>query len=277
MAKIVGVFAASHAPPIVREWENIRQANGDGLAQGFAELGQRIAAAEPDVLVVIAADHWANFFLNNMPSICIGVGAKHAGPPEPWLAAYPHNDMRGLPSFATYLAQELFSQGFEPSVSHELKLDHAFCVPLWKSGLTRLPPIVPVIINAIQPPLPTVTRCMDFGSALAKAIAKIPTSSRVVMLASGGLSHAVGEPLMGQIDETFDRRFFELLANGNRDELVGYLSDERVAAAGNGAAEIRFWLAAHGAAGFQGFESIFYAPIPETYTGCGLGEWKLPL
>jgi len=44
---------------------------------------------------------------------------------------------------------------------------------------------------------------------------------------------------------------------------------------GNGAAEIRNWVAAHGAAGKRGFELIGYCNCPEVYVGCGFASWNL--
>lgn len=275
MAEIVGIFATSHAPHIVREWEAVRAARGEGMAQGFTELGRRIEALEPDVILAIGADHWANFFLDNMPAFTIGLGATHLGPPEPFLSDYPHTEMRGHPELALHLAERGFAAGFEPSVSYELKLDHAFCVPFWKSGLTTLPPVVPVIINALQPPLPTISRCIDFGAVIGGALREMPGDTRVVILASGGLSHDVGGPRMGLVDEEFDRQFLALLEAGGQDDLLAYLADQRVARAGNGAAEVRMWAMAHGAAGLAGFEPILYEPVIEVYCGCGIGEWQL--
>lgn len=272
MAEIAGIFAVSHAPPIVRAWDMIRQTSG--LAEAFAELGRRIVALRPDVIVAIGADHWANFFLDNMPAICIGVGEEHGGPPEPWLAEYPHHTMAGHAQLAMHLAEASFRGGFEPSLSFELKLDHAFCVPFWKAGLDPLPPIVPIIINALQPPLPMPSRCLEFGTLLANAIRALPEPLRVVILATGGLSHSVGEPSMGVIDEAFDREALRLFANGDPKGLLSFLTDERMAQAGNGSAELRFWLTAHGAAGARDFDLIYYEPVPVTYTGCGIAEWR---
>lgn len=272
MAEIAGIFAASHAPPLVRDWESIEAGRKDTLSIAFADLGRRIADARPDVLVVIGADHWANFFLDNMPAICLGVGVDHGGPPERWLADYPHA-MKGDPDFAMHIATALFASGFEPSLSYDMRLDHAFCVPLWKAGVNPLPAILPIVINAMQPPLPTVARCFDFGAALARAIVDRPGRERVVILASGGLSHSVGEPMMGDIDEVFDREALALFERGDRDAVLAYLTDDRMARAGNGAHELRFWVAAHGAADARGFTTIHYEVVPETYTGCGFAEW----
>ena len=48
-------------------------------------------------------------------------------------------------------------------------------------------------------------------------------------------------------------------------------------AAGNGTAEVRNWVAAHGAAcaaGAHGFDLIHYSSMPEIYVGCGLASWR---
>ena len=274
MGEITGIFAASHAPPLVRDWESIEDGRKRGLANAFAELGKRISAARPDVIIVIGADHWANFFLDNVPAICIGVGDEHGGPPEKWLADYPHTRMVGKPDLAIHLAETAFAGGFEPSLSYRMRLDHAFCVPLWKTGLDPLPPIVPIVINALQAPLPTIARCLAFGELIANAIKGFPDPDRIVILASGGLSHSVGEPQMGEIDEAFDRECIERFSDGDPAELIKFLSDERMARAGNGASEVRFWAAAHGAARTCGFELIHYEAVPETFSGCGFAEWK---
>ena len=95
MAELTGVYAASHGPMIVRNWERLTSAERDGLTSAFMELGRRIRAGRPDALVVISPDHWVNFFIDNLPAICVGVGETHEGPPEPWLKAFPHRSLAG--------------------------------------------------------------------------------------------------------------------------------------------------------------------------------------
>jgi 2,3-dihydroxyphenylpropionate 1,2-dioxygenase len=36
-------------------------------------------ASKPDALIVIGAEHFANFFMNNMPSLCIGMRDVYEG------------------------------------------------------------------------------------------------------------------------------------------------------------------------------------------------------
>src|SRR6185436_12258423 len=87
MAELVGVFAASHGPMIAREWANLSAPTRSQVTTAFDEMGRRLNAARADVLIVIAPDHWSNFFINNLPAVCIGIGAENDGPPEPFMKA----------------------------------------------------------------------------------------------------------------------------------------------------------------------------------------------
>ena len=273
MADLVGVFAASHGPLLIREWEAVPPQQKQRLEEAFRTLGERMAQARPDLLVVVSPDHWSNFFLDNVPAVCIGVGDSHEGPPEPWMKAFPHRELAGHPAFALHLVREAMKRGFEPSVSHRLKLDHGICIPLWRMNLERLPRIVPMIVNSIEPPLPSLARCLAWGRQLADAIRSYPQDLKIAVLATGGLSHSIGEQTMGAIYEDFDReaiRRFALPA----EELITYLEKE-LPSHGNGSEEVRNWLVAHGAAGARGFELLDYLPVPKVIVGCGFAAWRV--
>jgi aromatic ring-opening dioxygenase catalytic subunit (LigB family) len=267
VASFVGAFAASHGPLIVREWDSIPEK--DRLASAFKELGRRLDAARPDVLIVVSPDHWSNFFLDNYPAVCIGVGEKNEGPPEPWMKAFPHREIAGHPALAYHLVS---SGGFEPSVSHRLKLDHGICIPLWRMELARLPAIVPMLVNSIEPPMPSLARCLEWGKLVRKAIESFPGDLRVAVLATGGLSHSIGEKTMGAIHEDFDRETIRLFSS-SEISLLKYL-DRELPSRGNGSEEVRNWLVAHGAAGGRSFELVDYLPVPAVIVGCGFASWK---
>ena len=78
------VFAGvcSHAPGIVGRAERADPAKRDALYAAFDDMRLRLEAARPDVLVVVAAEHFANFFMNNMPSFAIGMADAYDGPIE---------------------------------------------------------------------------------------------------------------------------------------------------------------------------------------------------
>jgi aromatic ring-opening dioxygenase catalytic subunit (LigB family) len=261
---------------MARAWEAVGTERLDSIKKTFAEMGRRFRAARPDVLVVLTPDHWVNFFIDNMPSVCIGVGEEHRAPSEPWMQnllpfAPP---WKGDPEFGLYLAERAFKEGFEPTVSYQLEMDHGVAIPLWKMGLTSLPPIVPFIVNTVEPPLISIQRCIDWGRFLRDAIEAYPQKLRVAIMATGGLSHSIGEADMGRIDEPFDMECVRQFKSGDIPSLVNFL-DEKVESGGNGAAEVRNWVMAHGAVNGRGFDLIGYHPYPEWYVGCAFASWNL--
>ena len=272
MASFAGAFAASHGPLLVREWEAVPPGEKSRLKNAFEELGRRLKSANPDVLIVVSPDHWSNFFLDNYPAVCLGVGAANEGPPEPWMKGFAHREIAGHPGLALHIAEEAMRGGFEPSVSHHLKLDHGACIPLWRMGLEKLPKIVPMLLNSIEPPMPTLRRCFEWGRLLATAIQSYKEDIRVAILGTGGLSHSIGEPTMGAIYEEFDHETIRLFSS-SEDSLISYLEDE-LPRRGNGSEEVRNWLVAHGAAGGRGFELVDYLPVPTVIVGCGFASWR---
>src|SRR5579863_5416969 len=136
MAELVGIFAASHGPIIARNWETMPRAHRDKLAAAFDEIGRRLKAAKPDVLIVVSPDHWVNFFINNLPSVCIGVGETHDGPPEPFMKDFART-LPGAPGLAMHIVKTALAEDFEPSISHHLTLDHGFCIPLLRMAIAR--------------------------------------------------------------------------------------------------------------------------------------------
>jgi aromatic ring-opening dioxygenase catalytic subunit (LigB family) len=275
MAELVGVFAASHGPVIVRDWDKLSMDIQTSLNAAFEEVGRRLTACKPDLVIVISPDHWVNFFMNNLPAVCIGVGEEHGGPPEPFMKPYPYADqMRGDPAFAAHLAETAMKWDFEPSVSHHLILDHGFCIPLWKMKLVRLPLILPLIVNDLEPPMISIRRCLQWGRLLGEAIASYPGDLRVAILATGGLSHSIGERTMGEVDEAFDERCIAAFRAGDDRTLIDEVEDG-LARTGNGAQEVRDWVIAHGAAGGGAFDLVAYLPTPEVYVGCAFASWTV--
>ena len=273
MARFVGSFAASHGPLMVRDWHLVPPEHKDRLTAAFRELGRRVAEAEPEMLVVVSPDHWVNFFLNNLPSVCIGVGEAHGGPPEPFMKAFPHESVPGDPAFAGHLLATALARDFEPAISHHLVLDHGFCIPLWRMELPRLPRIVPLIVNDLEPPMPSIRRCLAWGRLIAEAVASYPGDARIAVLGTGGLSHSIGEVTMGDIDEPFDQGCIRAFRDGGDDGLVAYL-EPALRATGNGGQEVRNWAVAHAAAGSAGFDLIDYLAVPSVYVGCAFASWR---
>lgn len=275
MAEFVGGFAAGHGPNIARHWTTLDPGTRDWIVDSYAELGRRVKALEPDVLVVQSNDHWVNFFLDNMPAFCIGIGDEHDGPPEPFMKpVFPHRTWPGHEALGRHLLDCALDSGFDPAYAQRLKLDHGICVPLWQMGVGPETAVVPLFINLMEEPFPKPARCIRWGQMIRRAIESFPGETRVAMLGTGGLSHSIGEVTTGWIDEPFDDACIRMFRGASDEEFAGEL-ERRLKTTGNGGAELRNWLIVHAACGSAGFDLIDYRPVPEILIGCGLAEWRM--
>jgi protocatechuate 4,5-dioxygenase beta chain len=273
MARIVGAMSASHAP-------SIATLDRDGsppiraLFRGFAAMRERIAALQPDALVVVYDDHVDNFFFNAFPTFAIGVGESFA-PADEGRGAADVPPIPGRPKLAGAIARHLIEQGgFDLTICHELRADHGLFVPMNEVKEQELP-IVPIVINTVQEPFPTARRCWTLGRALAAAIEAAPGEDRIVIVGTGGLAHQLGGERFGWIAEEFDRRFLKLLTDGPREAVAEYTNDE-IDAAGNGTNEIRNWIAVAGAVPVAPARVVYYEPLGITGTGILLYDVEHP-
>jgi aromatic ring-opening dioxygenase catalytic subunit (LigB family) len=273
MAELVGVFAASHTPVMLNFPEAIPDADREEIFSAFLSVGEALRRAEPETVIVISDDHLHNFFLDNFPAFCIGAADAYPTPVEHWLKA-DKRVLRGDAELGAHLLGEALRQDFDPSFSMDLTLDHGVLTPLHLAGIAGAVRVLPVLVNCVQPPLPTMRRALQWGRLLRDAVHSYGACERVAILATGGISHDIATPRMGAVNEAFDREFLRLLAGQDEDALLRFATGH-VNEAGNGAEEIRTWLMAHGAAGGAPFEPVYYKAVANWYTGIGLGRWRV--
>jgi protocatechuate 4,5-dioxygenase beta chain len=126
-------------------------------------------------------------------------------------------------------------------------VDHAFTVPMslmWPES--RLVPTVPVAINTVQFPLPSPMRCYKLGKAIGRAIESYPQDLRVVVLATGGLSHQLDGQRAGFINKKFDLMCLEKIVSDPLT-LARYSAHDLVRDAGAQGVELLMWFAMRGA------------------------------
>jgi hypothetical protein len=161
---IVFACAGSHAPGI-RAWtERAPQQQIDNLFGGYGTVRDALAAARPEVVLLLTSEHWANFF-EHIGAFCVGRGESFDGPVEPWLRV-DNAKVKGHPEFATRLLEHCYGEGFELSYSHEMKLDHGSMVPLSFLTPQMDVSVVPIMFNALSTPRPSSARCLALGRAL---------------------------------------------------------------------------------------------------------------
>lgn len=264
---IVFACAASHAPGMTAWTEAAPKEQAEKFLGGYRKLGGRLAASKPDAIVALTVEHWANFFLNNMPAFCIGRAEHYDGPVEEWLRI-PKARLPGDAKLAAELIEACLDGGFDPMFSDELLFDHATFLPMHFLNPGMIVPVVPVIINTLTPPMPTAKRCFAFGRFLGEVLRR--SAKRIAIIATGGLSHWPGEAKHGKINIPFDRKFLEQLIARDHERLVAYTHDEINAEAGSGGHEIRTWIALAGAVQSWKAELVAYEPVVPWATGCGL-------
>ena len=271
MAVITGIYTASHTPVMLNFPDRIPAELKDEIFGAYEAMGRDFASGKPDALIVLSNDHLHNFFLNNFPALCIGVAESYESPIEHWLKA-KRRTFAGDQAFGSYLLQAALNAEFDPSFSMEMVLDHGSLTPLELAGLDPDLPIVPILLNCVQPPMPTMRRCYRFGQFLREAIHAYKGVERVAILATGGISHDIATPRMGMVNREFDETLLQLMEAGDRDKVIAYATDN-VHLAGNGAEEIRMWMAAMGAAGDLPFARVYYRAVNDWYTGIGIGHF----
>ena len=79
---LVFAGACSHAPGITGRAHLAEPAQRDPFHAAFRALGEEMRAARPDALVLVGAEHFANFFMDNMPAYVMGMGEAYEGPIE---------------------------------------------------------------------------------------------------------------------------------------------------------------------------------------------------
>ena len=269
------VFAGvcSHAPGIVGRAERADPVVRDSFYASLAGMRAEMEATEPDALIVVAAEHFANFFMNNMPSFAIGMADSFAGPIEDpaWLGI----DKVSVPGNADLSRRviERVMNRCDVAYAEEWLFDHGIMVPLHFLTPAYDLPIIPVNINCQGPPLAPLHRVWELGEALRDAADAVP--ERIALIGTGGLSHWPATPDSGKINEAWDRDFLDRWCRNDRATLLDYDDGRLYAEAGQGGFEIRTYLAVSAAASGSPGTVHFYEPIPIFAVGCTVATYQL--
>jgi len=239
MAEIVGVLGVTHNPLM---WATLQTSTPDdllGVRANFDRLRDHVAGLRPDVIVLVASDHFHMLMMSNMPAFMIGKAPEmRAGHPnEKRVFGLDQTTLSGDPGLAGHLlgGRDL-APSFDFAFSDEPWLDHSFLVPLHFLTPTLDVPMVPVFTNCNAPPIPTAARFAELGRFLADAISSFPVSRRVLVVGSGHLAHELGGPrqFLGESpDPEFDQTAVSWMAEGDLESAVSAASFQRLTEAGN--------------------------------------------
>jgi aromatic ring-opening dioxygenase catalytic subunit (LigB family) len=268
------VFAAiaSHAPGITGrvqmvEPEIVREFHG-----AYRALAERLAAARPDALIIVAAEHFANFFMNNMPSFAVGMADRYEGPIEDpdWLKI-ARTKIPGNAALSGRLIREMM-QTVDLTYAEEWKFDHGIMVPLHFLTPKYDLPVIPMNINCQGPPLAPLHRAWALGEALRRAADQVP--ERIAVVGTGGISHWPATPDSGKINEVWDREFLRCWEANDKAALLSYTDEATYRDAGQGGFEIRTFITVAAAA--KGLGSLkHYRAIPPFAVGCTVADMSI--
>ena len=256
------VFAGimSHGPGMRARSDRADPAVRDPFFETLGRLRERLEESRPDALIVIAAEHFANFFMNNMPAYCIGMAEDYEGPIEDpeWLRI-PRRTVPGNADLSRRIIGKVMER-VDVAYAEEWKFDHGIMVPL--SFLTPEfdVPVVPANINCQGPPLTPLSRAYEFGRAIRHACDAVP--ERIALIGTGGISHWPATPNSGKINVEWDREFLRRWSANDRAALTAYSDEETLRDAGQGGFEIRTLVAVAGACEGNSGEVWFCEPIP---------------
>jgi len=270
---LVYAGVCSHAPGITGRAEQADPRVRDAFYASFEQMRVDLAATEPDAVVVIAAEHFANFFMNNMPTFAMGMADFYDGPIEDagWLGIDKFR-APGNRDLSERLIKEVM-QTVDVSYAEEWKFDHGIAVPLHFLTPNFDVPIIPANINCQGPPLTPLPRAWAFGEALRRAADALP--ERIAVVGTGGISHWPATPDSGKINEPWDRDFLDRWARNDKAALLDYDDAMVYAEAGQGGFEIRTFITVSAAAAGSPGTVHFYAPIPIFAVGCTIASYDL--
>jgi hypothetical protein len=289
MANLAGCLAMSHGPQLMldpgywhllgtraadklperpeleKETEEVKWSKWRRCMDAITLLRSEFEALRPDVVLVVGDDQHENILDDNTPPFTIFIGAEAEASTSLKYLRQPKSENRARyavdAGLAEALLRDLMDAGFDPAYSkmtrYEGGLGHAFA-RVFKFLTPNLHcRVLPIMVNTYFPPAPSPKRCVQFGRALAAAIRRSPGDQRVVVVASGGLSHT-------KINEELDKEFLDKLKHNDVDRIAQMAASLFV----EGTSEILNWIVVAGAAD-QRADVIDYQPLYRTKTGVG--------
>jgi hypothetical protein len=252
------------------------------ISSAHQTIRERLARANADAVLLIGDDQEENFTADNMPQLLIYTGAEYVA--DDWDRKRSAK-VSNHPEIALKLVEGCLDEGFDVGWAGAFRdgklVSHAHVEPtlylMQESGV----PVIPLFVNAVHPPAPSPARCYAFGQALRRVIDRDLDERRIVLCASGGLSHFspshpwahhVGSRYVGDISVEFDRTIVDWMRAGEGHRLGAFSSRELIV---HGEAELRQWIVMLGAIGGVKPEFLVYEPLYRSIMGMGVGYWPL--
>ena len=251
----------------------------------IGKLEDILLEADPDLVIIIGDDHKEVFQDDNMPAISVYWGEtvpyRPQGimkwkydpnlekdlwyPQEP--SDYPVDSERALRLIGDLMARD-FDVAHSKYFPDGQGMSHSFGYVYHRMMTRKVFPVIPISMNTYFPPNQVQpARAYRLGRAIREAVESWSDDLRVVIMATGGLSHFV-------VDEAFDREYLRILVEGGEQDHA-QLPLEKLQ---SGNSEFRCWSALAGAMEGRRMELLDYIPCYRSPagTGCAMGfaTWR---
>jgi hypothetical protein len=223
------------------------------IREAHSKIRENLKRAKADAVLLIGDDQAENFTSDNMPQLLVYTGGDYVA--DDWDRKHTAT-IKNHPEIAKKLVAGTVDEGFDVAWSDAFK-------------------------EGKHPPAPSAARCYAFGEAIGRVIARDLADKRIVLCASGGLSHFspshpwahhVGSRYVGDIAVDFDRKIVEWMREGRGEQLAKFSARELIE---NGEGELRQWIVMLGAIGDARPEFLVYEPLYRSIMGMGVGYWEL--
>ncbi len=218
MGEIAAALIVVHTPRIADE--SRAPEFGREMIRGMHELGAEVESLKPDALVEVST-HWVTTFNHYVLGHKRHRGVLTASEAPDMIAGVPY-DFPGDPDLAEAIVKKGKENGLPVILSSadHFVLDYGTLNPLRYLAPRFDIPVVPVSSCLLA----NLEECMRWGRAIAEAVRQ--TSKRVVVAASGALSHALvrgPERWPSEEHQRLDHKFIELLTQGRAEEIKSFL------------------------------------------------------
>jgi 2,3-dihydroxyphenylpropionate 1,2-dioxygenase len=281
----IALLCTSHGPLMLRDPEHVQ---GIHFRAAFAQAQAFVKRFDPELVVFFGTEH-RRTLQEIVAPLTVFCTARGYGDFETSDAPY------AIPQeLSAALLDALYAADIDAAHGEDARLDHGFGLTMGELfGANDALPVIPVLINCVNPPMPSMRRSRAFGTAIGRFIRTL--NKRVLVLASGGLSHNPVtltrdnqkkseaervyrppdyiESAGKQINPDWDTAFLSALRDGDWATLER-LSIDEIETAGVGANEVRTWIAAAAAAQPASLHTD-YESVPAWITGMGVAYGPL--
>lgn len=251
MARIIGSIATSHTPTIgfAHDFKTKDDPVWGPIFGAYGPIRDWIDQKTPDVFFVIYNDHITSFFFDHYSAFALGIGESYAVADEGG-GARDLPPLTGHAKLSQHIGASLMADEFDMSFFQNRALDHGCFSPLsmfaprQEGGWTV--PVIPLQVGVLQFPIPSALRCWKLGQALRRAIESYPEDLKVVIVATGGLSHQVHGERAGFNNVDWDMEFLDLIEK-DPEKLTRMTHADYATLGGMEGSEIIMWLVMRGA------------------------------